>query len=187
MVHKDMRRSQRRWRSRCVFMRRLKRDWNEHGWNWGPRWYTRSWTQTTDAACSFWAQTDLCECFYDPKAQARFKDTPKTCSCWSCGNPRRAFAGKNSSALTRAEKIAFMDDREDWKKPKRREGVRMVKYQCSRCGFLLGSGPLKFGAWKTLNTSLCEGCHKIMAGRSVYWFNGKRLEYEERNIVKSPA
>lgn len=34
MLSKDLRRAERRWRSHCVWMRRLKNDWATHGWNW---------------------------------------------------------------------------------------------------------------------------------------------------------
>lgn len=30
-----------------------------------------------------------CACWHDPKAMARFKEQPKHCSCFMCGNPRR--------------------------------------------------------------------------------------------------
>lgn len=30
-----------------------------------------------------------CPCWHDPKAIARFKEQPKLCSCWMCGNRRR--------------------------------------------------------------------------------------------------
>lgn len=30
-----------------------------------------------------------CPCYWDPKARARFKEQPKTCSCSMCCNPRR--------------------------------------------------------------------------------------------------
>jgi hypothetical protein len=30
-----------------------------------------------------------CKCWFDPKAIARFKEQPKTCSARCCGNPRR--------------------------------------------------------------------------------------------------
>jgi hypothetical protein len=30
-----------------------------------------------------------CACWHDPKAMARFKEQPKLCSCWMCGNRRK--------------------------------------------------------------------------------------------------
>jgi len=32
-----------------------------------------------------------CACWHDPKAMARFKEQPKRCSCYMCGNPRRVW------------------------------------------------------------------------------------------------
>jgi hypothetical protein len=75
-MEKSRKRALRRWRSFHVWMRRLRRDWNEHGWNWRPlpRFMTKHETG------SVWDNTDLCACFYDPRAMARFKDTPKQCT-----------------------------------------------------------------------------------------------------------
>ncbi len=36
-----------------------------------------------------------CPCWSDPKAKAQFKEQPKRCSCWGCGNQRRAWGGSN--------------------------------------------------------------------------------------------
>lgn len=30
-----------------------------------------------------------CSCWYDPHSMARFKEQPKLCSCWMCGNQRK--------------------------------------------------------------------------------------------------
>lgn len=30
-----------------------------------------------------------CACWHDPKVMARFKEQPKMCSCWMCGNRRK--------------------------------------------------------------------------------------------------
>lgn len=29
-----------------------------------------------------------CFCWHDPKTMAKFKEQPKLCSCWMCGNAR---------------------------------------------------------------------------------------------------
>lgn len=57
-------RAYRRHKARSKMMRRLKEDRNQH-----------------------YRQLD-CPCWYDPKAMARFKEQPKTCSCWMCRNLR---------------------------------------------------------------------------------------------------
>jgi hypothetical protein len=63
-------------------MRRLKDDWNSHRWNWNwmsSRAYKYThFGLTPAAACSIWAQTTLCDCFWNPgfKGMGRFKDTP---------------------------------------------------------------------------------------------------------------
>jgi hypothetical protein len=36
-----------------------------------------------------------CACWTDPKAMARFKEQPKVCSSYCCGNPRRFFKGND--------------------------------------------------------------------------------------------
>jgi hypothetical protein len=36
-----------------------------------------------------------CRCWSDPKAMARFKEQPQLCSCWGCGNQRRAWGRTN--------------------------------------------------------------------------------------------
>lgn len=43
-----------------------------------------------------------CRCWSDPKAMARFKEQPKLCSCWGCGNQRRSFGRTH---LTRQELV----------------------------------------------------------------------------------
>jgi hypothetical protein len=82
MLTKDKRRAERRWRSHCVWMRRLKDDWATHGWNW--QWTANRPFKFThggiakSAECSIWAETTLCDCFWNPafSGMGRFKDTP---------------------------------------------------------------------------------------------------------------
>lgn len=58
-------RSYRRAKALSKMTRRLKEDRNEH-------------------------YRDLqCPCWTNPKARARFKEQPKLCSCWICGNQRQ--------------------------------------------------------------------------------------------------
>jgi hypothetical protein len=44
-----------------------------------------------------------CACWYAPTAMAKFKEQPKLCSCWMCGN-QRATCG-----LTLQERRFFSD------------------------------------------------------------------------------
>lgn len=55
----------RRHQATTHMRRRLKEDRNQH---------------YNDLACA---------CWHDPKAMARFKEQPKLCSCYMCGNPRK--------------------------------------------------------------------------------------------------
>lgn len=88
-MFKSRKRAERRWRSYHKFIRRLKQDWAEHGWRRDPVGpYYRSLNPD-------WDGTSLCECFYSEKAQARFKDTPNSCDCWQCANPRKPTKERN--------------------------------------------------------------------------------------------
>jgi hypothetical protein len=42
-----------------------------------------------------------CRCWTDPKTIARFKEQPQLCSCWGCGNQRRAWGRKNPTVQER--------------------------------------------------------------------------------------
>jgi hypothetical protein len=71
----------RRHQTESHMWRRLKEDRNEH-------------------------YEDLsCPCWHDAKARARFKEQPKYCSCYMCGNPRRHFKTP-ASQLTIQERRA---------------------------------------------------------------------------------
>lgn len=167
MLHKDTRRADRRWRSRCKFIRRLKTDWNDHRWNWNYLTYPRSRVGITpEAACSFWAGTNLCGCFWNPKEMARFKDTPTgRHSNRECGCVDHAIEYKEEQCLPVA--------REDWHKKKSREGVRLAKLSCMKCGILLCKKWVEFGKSVIREGAYhCEACDK----RS-----------KERDILKMPA
>ena len=40
-----------------------------------------------------------CPCWHDPKTMARFKEQPKRCSCYGCGNPRKYEKGRERLTL----------------------------------------------------------------------------------------
>jgi hypothetical protein len=90
MLTKDKRRAERRWRSHCVWMRRLREDWATHGWNWN--WMSARRTSFSrlgiapSAQCSIWAETTLCDCFWNPafSGMGRFKDTPHPKCSFEC-------------------------------------------------------------------------------------------------------
>lgn len=138
-MEKPKKRADRRWRSHCVWMRRLRRDWNEHGWNWTiRRWPIRGLTK--EGQESEWSETTLCHCFYDPKEMARFKDTPNR---WSF--PRRDHTkyrtGRADDRPIQERRRDEPDERMLFLKSRRsrREGAKRVfRLQCRRCGYLMG-------------------------------------------------
>ena len=70
-----MSRALRRHHAETHMMRRLKEDRNQH-------------------------YNDLsCLCWTDKKAMARFKEQPKLCSCYMCGNPRRIWGYRTIQEL----------------------------------------------------------------------------------------
>jgi hypothetical protein len=75
-----MKRAIRRHHAQRCMLRRLKEDRNQH-------------------------YDDLtCPCWTDPKAMAKFKEQPKFCSCYMCGNPRKYFKD-----LTMAERRFYCE------------------------------------------------------------------------------
>jgi hypothetical protein len=52
-----------------------------------------------------------CPCWHDPKALARFKEQPQTCSAWCCGNQRRAWGRYDR---TMRERRFFCKSERDW-------------------------------------------------------------------------
>ena len=176
---KDLRRGERRWRSYTKFMRRLRRDWNEHRWNWNPRKYPR-YGLTPQGACSIWADTDLCPCFYDPgmAGWARFKDTPhRSCSGYEC-DPRRATHGVASRTIQewRSEEVV----RENYHVRNRRDGIRLVKQTCIRCGFLIKKRWVRFGDFISHWNDECPACAERMKRKTSYWRGNQLLEFDKK-------
>lgn len=68
-------RAMRRHQADRHMWRRLKEDRNQH---------------YNDLTCACW--TDL-------RVMARFKEQPKLCSCWMCGNPRRSMKGVDARTI----------------------------------------------------------------------------------------
>lgn len=160
-------------------MRRLRQDWNEHRWNWGPRRYERV-GLTPQGACSIWADTTLCPCFYDPgmAGWARFKDTPhRQCSGYEC-DPRRATHGVAARTIQewRSDEVV----RENYHNRKRRDGSRMVKISCMRCGFLIRKQRVAFREYATRWGDKCPACEAAAKNKVMYWRNGKPLEFDKK-------
>lgn len=175
MFFKDKRRADRRWRSRCKFMRRLRSDWSDHGRQSVPV-YRRELIGDKYVACEIIGST-LCECFDLTSKQAlRFKDTPT-------GSHSKRACGCSEPLTEYKDARKLPVEREDWRrKPKHREGTRVVKMQCTRCGFLLGRVTVAFGqspSWAH-GSRVCEGCTKAMKKRMSYWRNGQIVEYEKK-------
>lgn len=123
MLTKDRRRAERRWRSHYKFMRRLRSDWNDHGWRRDPP--GRFGTRNIDG-------TSLCDCFFPWSDQAvRFKDTPT-------GRFRKRNESDDAFLEYREERrLPVERERHGAKKPRdnRRRRWRII---CFSCGFLMG-------------------------------------------------
>lgn len=87
-------RAERRWFRFVKGMRRLKEDRQQHTGTW-----------RTDCPC--WAEEAG---IGRGRVFARFADTPKQCSCWMCGNPRRYYKAQMGEKLTLQERRAFQPD-----------------------------------------------------------------------------
>ncbi len=165
MVHKDKRRALRRWRSYCKFMKRLRSDWNDHGWRRDPVRY----------ASNHIDGTSLCDCFFPWSAQAvRFKDTPT-------GRFRKRDEWDDSLTRYRVERLLPVE-RERFGVRKRRRGFRFVKEKCM-CGFVLGIVKVPFGqsSWAVQRPrTQCESCERRTKGKMMYWRNGKLLEFDQK-------
>lgn len=129
----------RRFKRFSKMMRRLKKDWNQH-------------------------YEDLtCPCRVDPKVRSMFADTPKRCSCSSCGNRRRN--GKGVARLLMCERRApQVVDRDSFgrdRKYSRPEPVRVWRIQCV-CGFFLRLSAER-PDW--MRRDRCESCARVRALR----------------------
>jgi hypothetical protein len=173
MFFKDKRRAERRWRSFHKWMRRLRSDWNDHGWKRDPV-YRREMVDGKLVTCEA-IGTTLCDCFNLRHMQAlRFKDTPT-------GGHSKRRCGCSEPPLEYKEERK-LEARDDWHKRKRREGERRVRRFCGRCGVLLGWYTARFGegvSW-TVRSGNCESCERTLAEKSVYWLNGRRQEFDKK-------
>jgi len=139
MLHKDMRRAERRSRSFHVWMRRLRRDWADHGrqYNIRPVYdYSRGFDERKIVG---WTD-DLCGCFDLRNKQAlRFKDTP------SGGHRKRACNGKDGDRVNELKAERFLEvgrechgtrGRREKRLARLRRG-RPLKVKCG-CGYVVG-------------------------------------------------
>lgn len=51
-----------------------------------------------------------CPCWHDKKAMAVFKEQPKRCSCYMCGNPRRAAWGVKNRLTMQEQRQPKVED-----------------------------------------------------------------------------
>lgn len=132
MLSKSRKRAVRRWRSYCTWMRRLRGDWNMHGWKQDPI-PMYSWETGKMEFCGW--RNSLCGCFDLTNKQAlRFKDTPN----------ERSFDRKDWDKYRngRGERIPIQErravpvEREYWSKRKRNGGVFWDRVRCG-CGYFL--------------------------------------------------
>ncbi len=148
MLHKEMRRAERRWRSHHVWMRRLKHDWATHGWQYNIR-PVYDYSRGSENRTIIGWRDDLCGCFDLRNKQAlRFKDTPS-------GNHRqRSCNGKDGDRLNEikaerrleVERENYGTDRRHQKRIRLQKPV-VAKIKCS-CGFFLGRIMVWFGESK---------------------------------------
>jgi hypothetical protein len=140
MLHKDMRRAERRSRSFHVWMRRLKKDWADHGRQYSiyPVYddYRKAPAERTIVG---WRDT-LCGCFDLRNMQAlRFKDTP------SGGHRKRVCNGSEGDKINaikderRLEVVREVhgSSQRRRKRMERRARPGVLKVKCS-CGYVVG-------------------------------------------------
>lgn len=166
VLEKSRKRGERRWRSFCKFMRRVRSDWNDHGWRRDPLRYVSSYH--IDG-------TTLCNCFFlDSKEAVRFKDTPHQRCDVEC-DPRRSFHGKESLPIQeRRAMLSENDERCSYSNRKRRKGMlRDLRVICRLCGFLLRIEKIEVGDYRS-NWEKCDRCNS--RGKIIY-VNGKPVEY----------
>lgn len=156
MLEKSPKRGERRWRSAHVFLRRLKRDQLDHGRNWSPLSYSVRLGLSPGFENHPMAHTTLCPCFYDPKAQARFKDTP------TGHKSDRAIEKRwEREVLTVSDKRRLPVDREQYGAGRKvRSGTHPVRISCMTCGYLFEIRQIENGdyLWRSETRNLRETC-----------------------------
>lgn len=176
MFIKDKRRAERRWRSHCVWMRRLKEDWATHGWNWNwmssrPRAYQRLGIAPS-AQCSIWAQTTLCDCFWNPgfSGMGRFKDTPHPRCGYECRPEYSHGLERRPIQEWREDGRSWGDERPaDFHVRRRNPDREILVRQTCICGYLMKT------FWKRAqdirwsdkrSEEYCESCTKRLGRRN---------------------
>ncbi len=170
MLHKDMRRAERRWRSFHVWMRRLKEDWAEHGRQ-SSIYPVYDYSKGVENRTIIGWRDSLCRCFDLRNKQAlRFKDTPS-------GNHRqRVCNGTDGDRINEYKDEQRLEvERESYGTNKRlRKRLRLrkpvvEKVRC-RCGYFLGRIMVWFGEskWTALSRNFgdkfpkCRDCSEKM-------------------------
>ena len=174
MLTKDLRRGDRRWRSYCVWMRRLKNDWATHGWQYSIR-PVFDWSGPDPKKVVGWTN-DLCRCFdLKNKEALRFKDTPT-------GNESQAAFRRNDGYHDQEiweERNAEGDEARPVKERRdRRKGTHPFRVRCN-CGFLLEIIEVENGSWYRRDwTRRCEDCQRK---------ENERRATVEKAMLKMPA
>lgn len=123
MLTKDRRRGERRWRSHRKFMRRLRSDWNDHGWRRDPIGPHR--IGQIDG-------TSLCNCFFPWSREAvRFKDTPT-------GRFRKRNERDDWIAAYKEERRLHVERERHGARKGADDARRRWRVVCMSCGYLLG-------------------------------------------------
>jgi hypothetical protein len=142
-------------------MRRLRSDWADHGRQSVPV-YRRELVGDKLVACEIIGST-LCECFDLTSKQAlRFKDTPT-------GSHSKRACGCSEPLTDYKDAVKLPVEREDWRrKPKHRDGTRLVKLSCMKCGIMLCKKWVAFGdGVSRLDLLDCAACYKRAKERSI--------------------
>lgn len=140
-------------------MRRLRSDWADHGRQSVPI-YRRELVGDKLITREIIGST-LCACFDLTSKQAlRFKDTPT-------GNHSKRQCGC-SEPYTEYKDARKMEALDDWRKREHREGVRLVKIACMKCGVFLCKKWVEFGKPVMREGAVyCEVCAKRSKARNI--------------------
>ena len=164
MFGKSLQRGERRWRSFTVWMRRLRLDWNQHGWKRDP-------LRSAFSQSYFLDGTSLCNCFFLESREAwRFKDTPHgVCNGYECDLRHFSHGGEH---LPIQERRAMIPESDEYvggaRAPRRRRGgTHQFKVQCMSCGYLLKNITVQNGLTSSLEPEArwgkCIRCKLKMA------------------------
>lgn len=167
MLHKDMRRAERRWRSYSKFIRRLRGDQVQHGRRWSPRRIPVT-LLNSPASDSPLRYTTLCTCFYCPKEQARFKDTPT-----GSYSRRKWRESEGWLSCSDERRLEAPEEHGKGRRDRRRGLIVRLHRACLRCGRSLGRIRHVVGEFDTAGMNVvCWECD-YRDTRPIVWINGR--------------